>query len=586
MLPFFPAALPGELFASRVSHYHILSGNSTVHDTFKELFHGGLFSLTHWVPKKLDRLAARIAGEQQAIIQGFYRDSTLLPLFRLFSGLPFRNEAGVIEGRGGDRLPRRIVGESGSTFVCTKCLAEDAEKYGTPFIHCTHQTPSVTSCWNHRIHLIDRCPNCRCPIEPPAGLILAPWQGCHCGQDFLKISELSQPSPTAVEISLARFAKVLLDHARNLDRSHNLAEVYRTRAMELGFRRGKKIDRAGLFSALEEHYGKNLLEKIDRAYRHGRTDAWLYTLSRPSFAESPITRHLILSNYLFREPEAFISQLSAISALPTPVGAGTRNTGHKKENAGDDSGASIKDLFDETLDRLVEKGRQHRLSVDDLWKTEYATMKRLVKLRPDAGQLIEQRLARPDSELLAKGISGNAAALVSDRDVEWAEAITAAANEVYTETAKPLRVSMNVLLNRAKIRPAKWLAPDVFPKTRAICEGLAESRWHFYARRLIWAINQLNGLKAGRAVITRAAGLENVRAGDVLTYFFEIGFEPTHEVAVDQLERVGIAKHWGGPYPDRTYENVGRNYVPRKSRRSQVQMTQRKADSDLGSNDD
>lgn len=172
MLPFFPAGLPGELFASRVSHYHVLSGNLTVHDTFKELFQGGLFSLTHWVPKKLDLLAAKIAGDQQAILQGFYRDSTLLPLFRLFAGLPFRNAAGVVEGGIGDRIPRRIVGESGSTCVCVKCLAENAEEYGTPFIHCTHQTPSVTSCWHHCIQLIDRCPNCRCPIEPPKGLIL------------------------------------------------------------------------------------------------------------------------------------------------------------------------------------------------------------------------------------------------------------------------------------------------------------------------------------------------------------------------------------------------------------------------------
>ena len=583
MLPYFPAGLPGELFASRVSHYHILSGNSTVQDTFKELFQGGLFSLTHWVPKKLDRLASRIAGDQQAIIQGFYRDSTLLPLFRLFGGRAFLNEAGVIDGGIGDHLPRRIIGESGSTFVCTECLADDAEMYGTPFIHRTHQTPSVTSCWHHRIQLIDRCPNCRCPIEPPKGLILVPWQGCHCGQDFLKIPGLSQPISTEAEVSLARFAKALLNYSQDLDRPHNLAEIYRARALELGFRRGKKIDRVGLFSALEEHFGKNLLAKIDRAYRQGQTESWLYTLNRSSFAESPITRHLILSNYLFREPEAFISKLSAISASPTPVARRARNGKHKDVDADCDSGASIKNQFDETLDRLVGKGRQRRLSVDELWKAEYATMKRLVKSRSDAALLVEQRLAQLDHSSKAKASS--VSPLVSEKDTEWAEAITVAADRAYTEAAKPVRVTMNVLLNRASIRPAKWLAPDVFPKARAVCEELAESRWHFYARRLVWAMNGHAGRKADRAVITRAAGLENVRASDLWGYFRDIGFEPTSEGAVVQLERVGITKHWGGPYPDRTYENVGRNYVPRKSRRSYGQRSQRKAAGDLGSGD-
>ena len=37
-LPFFPASLPDETLVSRVSRFHILSGNSTDQLTFRELF--------------------------------------------------------------------------------------------------------------------------------------------------------------------------------------------------------------------------------------------------------------------------------------------------------------------------------------------------------------------------------------------------------------------------------------------------------------------------------------------------------------------------------------------------------------------
>lgn len=583
MLPFFPAGFPGELFASRVSQYHLLSGNSTVLTTFKELFQSGLFSLTHWAPKKLDRLAERIAGDKQAIVFGFYRDSTLLPLFRLFAGLPFCIEDRAIPAGTGEHMPRRIVGESGSTFVCTKCLAEDAEEYGAPFIHCTHQTPGVTSCWRHRIQLIDRCPSCRCPIEPPKGLILSPWLGCPCGQKFQKSSESSLPRSTEVEVSLARFAKALFDYSQSHDRPINLAELYRQRALELGFCRGKRVDRAALLSALEDYFSEGLLAKVDRAYRQGRTDSWLYTLSRRSFSESPITRHLILSNYLFREPEAFISQLSA-KAASKKVGQRLQRYQRREEaEAACDSGASVESQFNKLLGRLVGKARQHRLSVDDLWKTDYASMKKLVKLRPEATLLVERWGAKLDGPSYSK--SSCRVSRVSAKDKEWADAIKVAANRVYADPAKPLRITMNILLNRTSIRPAKWLDPGVFPQARAVCEALAESRWHFYARRLIWAMNEHSGGKIGRSVISRAAGLENARATDLWAYFHNIGFAPTGEAAIVQLERLGIMKHWGGPYPDRVYKNVGRNYVPRKSRQSNESEGPRETVSDLGFDD-
>ncbi|HRE16194.1 MAG TPA: hypothetical protein PLW86_03880, partial [Rhodocyclaceae bacterium] len=37
-VPFFPAGFPDELFASRISVYHITRGHQTAQETFQELF--------------------------------------------------------------------------------------------------------------------------------------------------------------------------------------------------------------------------------------------------------------------------------------------------------------------------------------------------------------------------------------------------------------------------------------------------------------------------------------------------------------------------------------------------------------------
>lgn len=565
ILPFFPAGFPYELLVSRVGRYHILRGHATSQVTYDEIFQSAPFSLTHWAPQYLDRLAARIPGDFDETVESMYRDSTILPLFEHFFGerVPLGvNSAGASAMAG---LPRRIVGESGTTHLCTICLAEDTDEYGTPYIHLTHQIPTSTICWRHGVRLIDRCPHCRCPFEVPKDLILVPWRGCPCGRSLLGAADLSLPKPTEIEISLARFGKELLDCTPIRLDSLKLVELYRTRVLELGFKRGKTIDRVSLLSALEDHIGKKLLADMDWAYSKGRMSGWFHLLSPSLSAETPLTRHLVFAHFLFREAGAFISQLEVASTKPAAVKRGSQN------NKSASSSELIERLptnliGDEALNRLVLIGRKNHFSVDDLWKAEYASMKKLVKSQPNAVQAIEARLAlTDDSPKLKRNPKSNSS--TTSKDANWADAIQLAADSLYSEVGKPKRVSVNSLLKKAGIRLAVWPSPQSSPLTHAKCDGLKESAWHFYARRMLWTMTHFAGNPTAKAMIAMASGLEYFKASDVLTFFVEMGYRPTAEPYAKQLENLGIPKNWSGPHPERKYESVGRAYVRKALRK-------------------
>lgn len=567
MLPFFPAGLPGELLVSRVGIYHILRGPATTRVTYQELFDTAPFSLTHWAPLHLERLAARIPGDPASVLKAFYQDSTILPLFAMFLGDRLPEGLGISMAGALASLPRRIVGESGTTHLCLRCLAQDADEYGTPYIHREHQIPAATTCWKHGIRLIDRCPQCRCPFEVPKDLILAPWRGCPaCERSLLETPDLSCLIPSDVEIALARFGKELLDSAQTRLSSNQLVELYRRRAMELGFRRGKKVDRVGLMAALEEHIGADLLANIDRAYRNGTTSGWFHVLAGSLTVEAPLSRHLLLAHFLFRESGAFIAQLESASVKPAAPGGCKRRNMRAQPPVSRSSSDAPDGIADQAVSRLIRIAQEDQLSIDDLWKTEYAAMKRLVKLNPDAVQSIEKLLASPRSDLPGGRSLGAGGTIDSKVDSDWAVAVKAAADLLYNEGGKPKRISIKSLLKKTTNCPGNWPNAQIFPRTRAMCEEMKESISHFYARRILWAM-VLCGEHAIRSRIVTESRLEYYRASDVFMYFTDLGYRPTTESFSKQLTKLGIPRNWSGPYPEREYESVGRSYVPKALRK-------------------
>ncbi|OZB09978.1 MAG: hypothetical protein B7X61_05505 [Gallionellales bacterium 39-52-133] len=269
-LSYFPAPLPDEAIISQVARYHIQRAHRSEQLTYDELFNAPPFSLTFWVPPFLDRLANKLSGDAEENLGHLLERSTLLPLFRVFGKGIQEEEAG--NQKIGFVAPRRTVGESGTTHICPSCIVEDAEVHGSPYIHLAHQIPGVSACWKHETKTIVRCQYCKCPFEIRKGLILSPWQGCNCGRHINgSASPVEQASP--IEVEFAKFSRDLLEGAVFIE-PELLVKVYKSRILELGFRRGgNQIARAELFSAIQESYGQEQLRKMDSAYCNGRTVA-------------------------------------------------------------------------------------------------------------------------------------------------------------------------------------------------------------------------------------------------------------------------------------------------------------------------
>lgn len=564
MLPFFPAGLPGELLASRVSVYHILRGHTSSRVTYQEVFQAAPFPLTHWGPKHLDRLAAQIPGDPNTIVASIQQRSTVLPVFAQF----LCERMTVLPGETGDgpwgNPPRRIVGESGATRLCVNCLIQDENDFGMPYIHREHQAPATRTCWRHGTRLIVRCPHCRCPFEVPSELILVPWRGCASCKKLLRESNVSQNELSSEEIALARFGKEVLDSTPVALHSTQLVGLYRSRAFELGFGRGSTLDRVRLLAAVEEHYGRTLLGEMDRAYQKGRTAGWFHMLARSQPTEAPVSRHLILAHFLFREPEAFVSQLQAAAMHPAPIER--RSPRIKLSDPATNIAAEQCDAssaIEDDLNRLARLAKEDNLSLDDLWRTEYSTMKRLVTMRPNAIHLIEARLAMPDSSRKANTHAGLALVVDSKLDLDWAEAIKEAAERLYRMTGKPKRISINSLVKEAATRSGQWPTHRSFPRTRAACEEMTESQWHFYARRMMWMIERYSWRSPTRSALAAASKLEFYKAYDVLEYLNSIGCTPTSQPHPKTLEQFGILRNWSGPHPERHYQNTGRRHTRR-----------------------
>ncbi|BBP73861.1 hypothetical protein PHLH6_58650 [Pseudomonas sp. Seg1] len=64
------------------------------------------------------------------------------------------------------RSPSSATYAPASTWkICTTCVVEDAEKYGSPYIHVCHLPKSVKFCHKHASYLQARCPTCSLAVS-------------------------------------------------------------------------------------------------------------------------------------------------------------------------------------------------------------------------------------------------------------------------------------------------------------------------------------------------------------------------------------------------------------------------------------
>ena len=566
LLPFFPAGFPDETIGSRVSRYHIRRGRPTNNATYSELFNRPPFSLTPLVQSHLDKLAVRLPGSPVENLRQLQDESTLLPLFRRFFGNQSAKRTVVGDEIAAIEQPRRLVGGSRLTHLCTQCLAEDEKSHGCRYIHRSHQIPGVTACWKHGAPLIDRCPSCRQPFAQPNQLILSAWMGCECGHDLAAAPDQAESSPK-IEVEFAKFSKALLVGAPVALTAEQLVHVYKLRVIQLGFRCGdRKMSRKRLFSEIETFFGAELLAKVDPSYSKSKTTGWFHVLQASLVIEAPLYRHLIFAFYLFREPAAFLSSIDDVSKIAL-LSDGDRHA--------DANPLTEKSATDALMDELIEVARRNGYDSQKLWHNCVGSMKRLVRRLPDACTQIDARLNEEASKK-RRDAARVLKATASDRKMDplWTDAIVSAAAAIYSKEERPYRVTMNRLLKKAAFRAKGTLCPthERTPLARAAAEGNAESAWHFYARRMLWTLQSLDDPATPEHTIVKLSRLEVFKAREILKFFD--GVRRCGGASVKEITQIlasrGVDRHWIGPCPEKAFYRAGRAYKLRTSRRGPI----------------
>jgi hypothetical protein len=187
-----PAPLPGETFSSwfsRLARCNALEPAS--------LYRVAL-SGAYLHRRDLDRFACDQLIANLASHTGFDERSLFRLMLARWQGYVFEIDDGQCKlpwlPPAGNEESRRSFGQQ----VCPKCLAEDE----IPYLRSVWRLSFVTECPQHRVLLIDRCPNCSEPAQilhsptDPSGAIRC-WK---CVSDLSKAKTLPITSPSDLQI--------------------------------------------------------------------------------------------------------------------------------------------------------------------------------------------------------------------------------------------------------------------------------------------------------------------------------------------------------------------------------------------------
>lgn len=578
----FPDSLPDELHVSQTGRLHRDSGNLATLQTFRDTYGVAPFRLTQWIPTNLEVFAAKLPGDPTQNVANLLRNNTLYPLFETFGnarftpashGKPLREQI--------SNMPKRVVGESGETHLCVECLRQDLQDHGIPYIHRSHQIPGVSICWRHGTRLLSACPFCSCPFEPRADLVLAPWAPCPACQQYLPETLFYTPANgTDLESEYARFTHELLISAPGPLSTDALAFVYTKRAREEGFSRGKTIDRIAMRKAIEEHYGMEFLCRVDTAIRAQKDAQWARCLARSGLPDTPLPRHLLLTNFLFKDAATFLNAVGQLtgefqvnpsretSCSESPVRQPSAEA--LSSSAATEQPATLPGPVS-ALSRAMTKiltflAKAPNASIADLWKNHHGAMKYIAKTH-----------VINDAWLNSMRSTTNTAATVpqfappgSPNDLAFAKHVAVAALAEYSSAKKPTRVTRNFLLRQVGWNPPNTVDPHKYPLTDTQLQFGTESDWHYYARRIVWAILTVRQQSCAAWRVIEPSGVEHHR-GKLLVEFFS-NLSPTRTLRsgtiADILIEYGIDKQWCGPDPEREFYPRGRSYVRRESAES------------------
>lgn len=487
---FFPPSLPDETLSSRVARYQLMMGNGSTTTTFKQLFGQANFALEQIVPPHLETLAARLPGEPGVTLHSFLRENTLLPLFQPFLG---KREQGEERNSPINRLPRRVVGKHGYAHLCIQCMVEANECFGFGYWHRSHQAPGVSACWKHGSLLLSSCPVCSLPFQRQGCLLEVPWRPCaHCGNELGR--EGTVHSAPANAVGYAVFVHDLLNANVAPVAPDLLAKVYRERIQQIGFVWGKQPDKAttrpatkhirstsmtAFTEAFIEFLGADFIAQVDPAYAAGRTTNWLRFSMVDGVMDMPVTRHILLAMRLFGTVAHFVEAIRTAGHETPPK----RTSKDRVEPRAD---VELRDQYRQRIAREIKI--EPAIALEGLWHKAYRPTAWLVE---HDKRWLDAALSGVPSETAPREVTVDELL----RDKQFAEKVEVQARQWIAQGGKPQRITLQRLLDCLQLNYSQLKShPQRFPMLSEKIGLLKETSWSFSARRILWAVEEVQRL--------------------------------------------------------------------------------------------
>ncbi|WP_175772854.1 hypothetical protein [Paraburkholderia phenazinium] len=421
-----------------------------------------------------------------------------------------------------------------------------------------HQAPGVTCCWRHGTLLIERCPECSCPFEQPRELLEVPWKPCACGyrlgSNIAPIDETTAVADAAR--GYAAFVRDLLLATPGSYSTPVMALTCRKKLLELGLSRGKRaIDRHAAAAALEDYYGTDLLRQMEAAYAAGKRNQWFRVGSRSGTPDVPLSRHLLTAHFLFVDAGRFIQALdaAAVETLTPPIqGQAALDLDGDTQKANDKVSRAVNELR-----RTLEENPRYTL--EDLWNRYRGTLTRLLKWDRKAFAQVRDLAQKSRSK---RPVSTR---VVSPHrlDGERADQLRQAALRLYASTDRPMKLSRHSIGRAAKLVHVAH-ARAAYPKCNEVLDELAETQWHFYARRYLWTLAHLPD-GASTSAVWHQTGLWYYKLVELDAYFRARSLTQVSHLREGQIVALlrdhGVDLKWKGPCPDKAFARPGRAYV-------------------------
>jgi hypothetical protein len=309
MVGCFPTPYPDECLYSILCRYYVRCGYSNYETCVKELF-GRLQNLTQsvFLPMKIDCIDKWYSPVSGVTRRSIAENNTLYPYWAMCYTPAFRAKMdGVIDG-GVSSIETNNEGSLRSRRswpkylkYCPECCAEDTGVYGEAYWHRQHQLSEVFYCTKHKVRLVNSGISVKqtasgfYPVSSTTDLEKAP-------DAFDELAPFKEKL-----IRIAGESEWLIKHGLEIDWTINGREKYGKLLRDKGLASFQgRCDYPALEAAMEEYWGKELLEFLMSEVADPRFNGWLHKIAKNKMRAFLPLYHILLMCLLAGSVAGFV----------------------------------------------------------------------------------------------------------------------------------------------------------------------------------------------------------------------------------------------------------------------------------------